>query len=365
MPVPFLDLKAQHSSIRGEIDAAIAEVIDSGRFVGGPILEAFESEFAAYCGVKHAMGVGNGTDALQLALKACGVGPGDEVITAAFTFTATAEAIVNIGATPVFVEVDESYTLDVSQVAGRINARTKAIIPVHLYGQTADMTPLMVLAEEHGLVVVEDAAQAQGARYQGQRAGSLGHIACFSFYVGKNMGALGDAGAVVTDNDRWADAVRQLRDHGRSGHYLHEVVGYNSRLDTIQAAVLRIKLRRLDAWNAARRRVAATYASALAGSGLALPKVAAGREPIYHLYVVRAPNREALKQHLDQAGIGTGIHYPVPLHLQPAYRYLGYERGALPRSEAWADQVLSLPMFAEMTQDQVEQVAAEVRRSIA
>jgi dTDP-4-amino-4,6-dideoxygalactose transaminase len=276
MPVPFLDLKAQHSAIRAEIDAAIAEVIDSGRFIGGPVLEAFESEFAAYCGVKQAMGVANGTDALQLALRACGVGAGDEVITASFTFTATAEAIVNMGARPVFVDVDDTYTMDVSQLADKITPRTKAIIPVQLYGQTADMAPLMALAEQHGLIVIEDAAQAQGSLYQGRRAGSLGHIACFSFYVGKNLGALGDAGAVVTDNDAWAQAVRTLRDHGRSGHYLHEIVGYNSRLDTIQAAVLRIKLRHLDAWNAFRRNVAQTYSAALEGTGLSLPRVAKG-----------------------------------------------------------------------------------------
>ena len=361
MPLPFVDLQAQHRSIRGEMETAIQRVLDSGRFVGGPEVEGFEEEFARYLGVKHAMGVGNGTDALQLALKAAGVGQGDEVITSPFTFTATAEAIVHVGARPVFVDVDDTYTLDVSQVADRITPRTKAVIPVHLYGQTADMAPLMDLAQRHNLIVVEDAAQAQGARYHGSRAGSLGHIACFSFYVTKNLGALGDAGAVVTGDDRLAQAVRQLRDHGRSGHYLHEIVGFNSRLDALQAAVLRVKLLHLDDWNAARRRVAHAYGEHLASSGLSLPHVAAGREPIYHLYVVRTPDREKLRERLEAAGIGTGIHYPIPLHLQPAYRSLGYERGSQPNSELWANQVLSLPMYAEMTETQVEQVASAVR----
>jgi dTDP-4-amino-4,6-dideoxygalactose transaminase len=362
MPVPFVDIKAQHDAIRDEMQVAIHGVIESGRFVGGPEVEGFEAEFASFCGVNHAVGVGNGTDALQLALRACGVGQGDEVITVAYTFTATPEAIVNVGAKPVFVDVDETYTIDVGHVADRITSRTKAIIPVHLYGQMADMAPLIALAEKNGLHVIEDAAQAHGARYRGQRAGSLGHLACFSFYVAKNLGALGDAGAVVTNNDEWAEKIRSLRDHGRSGHYLHEIVGYNSRLDALQAAVLRVKLRHLDTWNAARRCVAGAYAIQLASSGLWLPKVTAEREHIYHLYVVRSPERDELRQHLEQDGIGTGIHYPIPLHLQPAYRFLGYERGSLPNSEAWAEQVLSLPMYAEMTEHQVEQVVASLNR---
>jgi len=362
MAVPFVDIQAQHASIRDEMSAAIDGVLASGRFIGGPEVEGFEEEFARFCGVKHAIGVGNGTDALQLALRACGVGAGDEVITAAFTFTATAEAIVNVGARPVFVDVDETYTLDVDQVAGRITPRTKALIPVHLYGQPADMDPLLDLAEQRGLYVVEDAAQAQGARYRGRRAGSLGHIACFSFYVAKNLGALGDAGAVITDNDGWAETIRALRDHGRSGHYLHTVVGYNSRLDALQAAVLRVKLRHLDDWNAARRRVAQAYDKQLAASGLALPQVAPGREPIYHLYVVRAPDRDGLRQRLAEDGISTGIHYPIPLHLQPAYQFLAYERGSLPNSEAWAEQVLSLPIYAEMTEGQVAEVVTSIVR---
>jgi dTDP-4-amino-4,6-dideoxygalactose transaminase len=363
MTVPFVDIQAQHASIRAEMMAAIDGVLASGRFIGGPEVKGFEAEFADFCGVEHAIGVGNGTDALQLALQACGVGDGDEVITAAFTFTATAEAIVHVGARPVFVDVDETYTLDIGQVADRITPRTKALIPVHLYGQPADMDPLLDLAEARGLYVIEDAAQAQGARYRGRRAGALGHIACFSFYVAKNLGALGDAGAVVTDNEEWAETIRALSDHGRSGHYLHTIVGYNSRLDALQAAVLRVKLRHLDAWNAARRRVAQAYDRQLASSGLALPVVASGREHIYHLYVVRSPDREGLRQHLAEDGISTGIHYPIPLHLQPAYHFLGHERGALPNSESWAEQVLSLPIYPEMTEDQVAEVVASVARA--
>lgn len=363
MSVPFFDIRAQHTSIRAEMESAIQRVLDSGRFVGGPEVESFEAELACFCGTQYAIGVGNGTDALQLALKACGVGAGDEVITAAMTFTATAEAIVNVGARPVFVDVDRTYTLDVNQVADRIGPRTRAIIAVHLYGQPADAEPLMELASRHGLVVVEDAAQAHGARYRGRRAGSLGHIACFSFYVTKNLGALGDAGAIVTDNETWAHNLRQLRDHGRSGHYLHETIGVNSRLDSLQAALLRVKLRHLDDWNQARRAVARLYDALLAPSGLVLPYVSPGREPVFHLYVVRSPDREALRSRLDEAGIGTGIHYPVPLHRQPAYRFLGYERGVLPLSEAWADQVLSLPMYAELSASQVEEVVGVLNRS--
>ncbi len=361
MTVPFVDLQVQYRAIRAEVDSAMAEVIASSRFVGGPVVEAFENEFARFCGARYAVGVGNGTDALLLALRAVGVGPGDEVITAALTFTATAEAIASAGARPVWVDVDETYTVDVDQVAARVTPRTRAIIPVHLYGQPADVAPLMELAERHGLVVVEDGAQAHGARYHGRRVGALGHIACFSFYPAKNLGAYGDGGAVVTDNEQWAKQVRILADHGRTGYYEHEFIGGNSRLDALQAAVLRVKLRYLDEWNEARRRVAARYAELLATSGLVLPAVGAGREHVYHLYVVRAADRDGLRQRLQQAGIGTGLHYPLPLHCQPAYRELGRQRGELPNSEAWTAQVLSLPMYAELTEEQIEQVAAVLR----
>lgn len=363
-PIPFVDLHAQYESIRDEIAAAIAGVLDSSRFVGGPVVEAFETEFARACGAKHAIGVGNGTDALLVALRACGVGAGDEVITAAFTFTATAEAIANAGARPVFVDIDETYTLDPGQVAGRITPQTKAIIAVHLYGQPAGVDPLRALAEQHGLCLIEDAAQAHGARYHGRPVGSLGHLACFSFYPSKPLGAYGDGGAVATDDDRYAAAVRLVCDHGRSSYYLHDVVGINSRLDALQAAVLRVKMRHLDEWNAARRRVARRYDELLAPLGLAVPWVAPGREHVYHLYVVRSPERDALRQRLQAAGIQTGLHYPVPLHLQPAYRDLGYRPGSLPRSEAWAGEILSLPMYAELSEEHIAQVAAALSAAL-
>lgn len=357
MPIPLVDLQAQYLSIREEIDDAIARVVAGGRFVGGPVVEAFEREFAAFCGAAHAVGVANGTDALVLALRACGVGPGDEVIAPALTFTATAEAIVLAGARPVFVDVDDTYTLDVAQAAARITPRTRALMPVHLYGQPADMDPLMALAERHGLYVVEDAAQAHGARYHGRRAGSLGHIACFSFYPGKNLGAYGDGGAVVTGNAEWAAKVRVLGDHGRTGYYEHRYVGCNSRLDALQAAVLRVKLRHLDDWNAARRRAAERYRARLASlHGVVLPHEAPGREHVYHLYVVRTPGRDALRERLTQAGIQSGLHYPVPLHLQPAYADLGYAPGTFPRSEAWTGEVISLPIYAELHEGQIESV---------
>jgi dTDP-4-amino-4,6-dideoxygalactose transaminase len=362
MDVPFVDLKAQFRSIRQEVEAAIGEVLESARYVGGPQVEAFEEEFARYCGAQFAVGVGNGTEALRLALAACGVGAGSEVITAANTFTATAEAIVQVGARPVFVDVDETYTLDVGQVAAALTPRTRAIIPVHLYGQPADMDPLMELAERHGVALIEDAAQAHGARYRGRRVGGLGHMACFSFYPAKNLGAYGDGGAVVTNDGAWASRVRLLADHGRSGYYTHSEVGFNSRLDALQAVVLRVKLRHLDAWNEARRRVADLYKESLGASGLVLPVTAPGREHVYHLYVVRCPvgsadERDRLRRDLEGAGVHTGLHYPLPLHLQPAYTFLGYGRGAFPRCEAWADQLLSLPMYAELTGDQVSHVA--------
>ncbi len=370
MDVPFVDLKAQYRSIRQEVEAAIGEVLESARYVGGPQVEAFESEFAEYCGVRFAVGVGNGTEALHLALVACGVQAGDEVITAANTFTATAEAIVQAGARPVFVDVDETYTLDVEEVALAITPRTRAIVPVHLYGQPADMHPLMALAQRHGVTVIEDAAQAHGARYDGRRVGSLGHMACFSFYPAKNLGAYGDGGAVVTDNPDWAGRVRRLADHGRSGYYAHAEVGFNSRLDALQAAILRVKLRHLDAWNEARREVARAYEGLLGSSGLVLPATRPGREHVYHLYVVRCPvgsadERDRLRRDLEDAGVHTGLHYPLPLHLQPAYRSLGYGRGTFARSEAWADQLLSLPMYAELTREQIARVAEAALTALA
>jgi len=357
MNIPLVDLKAQYLSIKDEIDAAMAGVIRTCRFVGGKEVEAFEGEFAAFCDVKYAIGVGNGTDALQLALLACGVERGAEVITVAHTFTATAEAVVNVGARPVFVDVDETYTMDMNQVADRITARTRAIMPVHLYGQSADMDPLISLAEKHGLIVIEDAAQAHGARYRGRRFGSLGHLACFSFYPGKNLGAYGDAGAVITDDPELAQCIRMFHDHGRTGKYMHQQVGFNSRLDALQAAILRVKLSHLDRWNECRRKHAVLYDQLLADvPGVVTPYVAPNVEHVYHLYVIQVPNRDEVQAALKAAGVETGIHYPIPLHEQPAYAHLGYKPEDLPVTHALAPRILSLPMYPELTDEQIHSV---------
>ncbi|MBU0492229.1 MAG: DegT/DnrJ/EryC1/StrS family aminotransferase [Chloroflexi bacterium] len=359
--IPFVDLGAQYRAIQAEIDAAIQEVLASTAFVGGAQVRQFEAEFAEFCQVPYAIGVANGTDAIELALQACGVGPGDEVITVSHTFTATAEAIVNVGATPVFVDIHpQTYTMAVEGLEARITPRTKVIMPVHLYGHPADMDPIVALARRHGLRVIEDAAQAQGARYQGRRAGSLGDIACFSFYPGKNLGAYGDAGAVVTADPDLAQYVRRMHDHGRTEKYVHEHIGRNSRLDGLQAAILRVKLRHLDQWNDQRRDHAALYDELLPRLGISVPIPSNQVEPIYHLYVVRVPDREGLGAHLKAQGIATGIHYPLPLHLQPAYCHLGYREGDLPVTEAIAAEVLSLPMFPELTTDQIETVVGAV-----
>lgn len=365
MTIPLVDLKAQYASIKGEIDAAIEEVLSTCSFVGGKNVRAFESEFAAFCNVEYAVGVGNGTDALQLALLACGIGKDTEVITVSHTFTATAEAIVNVGARPVFVDVNETYTIDVSQVADRITPCTQAIIPVHLYGQPADMDPLLSLAEKHGLVVIEDAAQAHGARYNGRRSGSFGHLACFSFYPGKNLGAYGDAGAVITNDSEVAKHIDRLHDHGRTGKYVHERIGFNSRLDALQAAVLRVKLSHLDKWNAARRAHTALYDKLLADvPGVVTPYVSPNVEHVYHLYVIQVPNRDQVQAALKAAGIQTGIHYPIPLHEQPAYAHLGYKPEDFPVTHALASQILSLPMYPELNEEQIHYVVEVIRRTV-
>lgn len=364
MNIPLVDLKAQYLSIKHEIDAAVAEVISSCSFVGGPSVKEFEREFAAFCEVKHAVGVGNGTEALQLALFACGVGKGAEVITVSFTFTATAEAILNMGASPVFVDIDETYTLDIDQVRDRITSRTKAIIPVHLYGQPANMGPLMSLAEENGLVVIEDAAQAHGARYDGRRVGSLGHSACFSFYPGKNLGAYGDGGAIVTNDAALAQKLNMLHDHGRTEKYVHKQIGFNSRLDTLQAAVLRVKLCHLDKWNDCRQKNAALYSQLLADlPEIVTPYVAPDVEHVYHLYVIRVPDRDKIQNALNKAGINTGIHYPIPLHEQPAYASLGYKPNDLPLTHAFAPRILSLPMYPELKEEHIHYIVNTIRES--
>jgi dTDP-4-amino-4,6-dideoxygalactose transaminase len=359
MHVPFLDLAAQYASIKDEIDGAIRDVVESQRFVGGEAVERFEQSLATYCGARHAVGVANGTDALQLALRACNVGAGDEVITAANSFIATAAAIESVGARPVLVDIDPAtYNLDPNKIEAALTTKTRAIIPIHLYGQPADMQPILEIARHNALLVIEDAAQAHGAKYQGQRAGSLGDIACFSFYPGKNLGAYGDGGAITTNDATLRDRVLLLRDHGRTSKYEHAVVGFNSRLDTLQAAVLDVKLRHLDQWNQRRQQVAAWYEEELAATDLRLPAVQQGATHVYHLYVVQSPNREALMDGLAQANIGTSIHYPLPLHLQPALSHLGYTEGDMPHTEAAAQRIVSLPIFSEMTRDQVRHVAA-------
>ena len=364
MRVPLVDLRAQFLPIRDEIMRAIEDVFDSMHLFLGPQLRAFEEEFAAYCGTTHCIGVGNGTDALHLALRAAGIGHGDEVITVAHTFFATAEAIVLAGATPVFVDIDPlTYTIDPKLIEPAITPRTRAILPVHLYGQMADMDPLMDIAQRHNLLVIEDAAEAHGATYRGKRAGSIGHMACFSFYYSKNLGAYGEAGAITTSDSSLATRLARWRDHGSEERYHHVEFAANARMDEIQAAILRVKLRYLDEWNARRQDHASTYARLLADTNLQLPAVGADREHIWYVYVVRTPERDALRERLTNEGIGTGIHFPIPIHLQPACRSLGYSQGDLPRTEGIASQVLSLPMYAELTQSQLERVAHTIQHA--
>jgi len=355
--IPLTDLRVQYATIRTEIDAAVAGVLGGGVFVGGDEIHLFEREFAAYCGVRGAVGVGSGTDALTLALRALGVGAGDDVITVAHTFAATAEAIVAAGACPVFVDVrDDTLLIDGEQVERAVTPRTKAVIPVHLYGHVCDMDAIGEVARRRGLIVIEDAAQAHGARWKGRRVGGLGRVGCFSFFPAKNLGACGDAGAVVSDDEAVLARVRMLADHGRTEKNRHEAVGVNSRLDALQASILRVKLRHLDRWNEARRSAAVRYRELLTDIGLVLPQGAAGSEPVWHLFVIRTPGRDDLRRRLHASGIETGIHYPVPLHLQPAFSHLGGGEGSLPVSEAAARSILSLPLFPEITDEQLRLV---------
>jgi dTDP-4-amino-4,6-dideoxygalactose transaminase len=375
MNVPFLDLKAQYLPIKDEIHAALDSVLDKTAFAGGPFVAQFEKEFAAFCGTEQAVGVGNGTDALWMALLALGVGPGDEVITVPDTFIATCEAISYCGATPVFVDIDEkSYNMDPVKLEQYIEARNsqpatrsklKGIIPVHLFGQMADMDPIMEIAKKYNLFVVEDASQAHGSLYKGRQAGSIGDAGCFSFYPGKNLGAYGEAGAVVTNNSGLADKMRILRDHGSSKKYYHQVVGWNARMDGFQGAVLSVKLKYLPQWNEARRKNAAIYNDLLAGfAGIITPVEMSYAKHVYHVYALRVKNRDSLISTLGEKGIGTNVHYPVPVHLQNAYEFLGLKQGNFPVAEKCASEFISLPMFAELSSEQISYTADAVKAYI-
>lgn len=347
----------------GEINEAIARVIEANAFAGGPFVEKFENEFASFCGAGHGIGVGNGTDALWFALLACGVGPGDEVITVPSTFMATAEAISFCGAKPVFVDVDAcTYTMDPSLIERAITPRTKAIVPVHLFGQMADMDPIMEVARKHGLKVVEDACQAHGAGYKGRSAGTIADAGAFSFYPGKNLGAFGEAGAATTNSSELAQKIRVLRDHGQVKKYYHAAIGWNGRMDGIQGAVLSVKLKHLASANDQRRSNAGHYQSLLSEvSGIHLPVEATDRRHVYHIYPIRVANRDALLKYLTEHRIGVGIHYPIPVHRQEAYHFLGLPKGSFPISESCADQFLSLPMFPELTGSQIERVVYVIK----
>ena len=366
MQVPFLDLPQQTENLRAELQEAMEPVLKRCDFVGGEAVQQFEKAFAEFCGVKYAVGVSNGTDAIYLALRAMGIGPGDEVITVPNTFIGTTAPISRTGARIRFVDVNPlTLNIDVQNIEKAITPNTRAIVPVHLYGQPADMQSILQTAREHDLLILEDAAQAHGARYRQKTVGGFGRMACFSFYPGKDLGAFGDAGAVVTNDETLAEKVRILRDAGRISKYEHIEEGYNHRLDTLQAAVLTVKLRHLSEWNRRRRDIAARYHAHFEGHEAIRPVAEPdGFEGVYHLYVVQVPQRERVRRHLADAGIQTGIHYPIPLHLQPAYRYLGYQPGDFPVAEEAAKNVLSLPIFPEMTDEMVDYVAEKLIRAV-
>jgi len=381
MNVPFLDLKTQFREIEHEVLPMVKEAMENAAFIGGPQVSGFETEFAAFCDSKYGVGVNSGTDALRFALIAAGVGPGDEVITVPHTFIATTEAISQVGAKPVFVDIDpKTYNMDPNRLEEYLNRRfkefgsglqplasslqqqPKAVIPVHIYGQPADMDPILEIAKKKNLVVIEDACQAHGSLYKGRKAGSMGVAGCFSFYPGKNLGAYGEGGAVVTQSEAIANKIRMIRDHGQAKKYYHDMEGYNGRLDAIQAGVLRIKLRRLGSWNESRRQNAKHYNELLSSiKGVTVPLEAEGCRQVYHLYVILVDDRDGLQKYLNDKGIGTGLHYPVPLHLQKAYSYQGYKEGEFPVTESVAKRLLSLPMFPELTKAQIEYVAQTVK----
>lgn len=367
MRVPFLDLKAQYESIRNEIAVALQQVLDNTAFAGGPFVGKFEKDFASFCKCEFAMGVGSGTTALWLALSGLGIGQGDEVITTPNTFIATAEAISFCGAKPAFVDVEEqTYNMNLDLLEDAITPKTKAIIPVHLYGQMVDMDRIMQIARAHGLFVVEDACQAHGAEYDGQRAGSIGDAGCFSFYPGKNLGAYGEAGAVVTNDVELAEKIRVLRDHGQARKYFHSMIGWNARMDGFQGAVLSVKLKHLPAWNDGRKRNARLYDELLADADDVITPVEVGRAGhVYHVYAIRTKDRDALINYLVEKNVYCGIHYPMPIHLQNAYSFLGKGKGSFPVAEKCAEQLVSLPMFPELSEEQIEYVVRETKHFIA
>jgi dTDP-4-amino-4,6-dideoxygalactose transaminase len=361
MRIPLVDLKKQYQGIKEEVLAEVSQALDGMQLFLGKNVQTFESDFAAYCGTKSAIGVGSGTDALHLALVACGVGPGDEVITVSHTFIATVEAIVLTGARPVLVDIDpDTYNIDPAQVERRINKRTKAIMPVHLYGHPADMAPILELARINKLKVIEDACQAHGAEYRGRRTGSLGDIGCFSFYFTKNLGAYGESGMITTSDPDIAKRCRMLRDHGQDTKYVHAVFGVNSRLDEIQAAILRVKLRHLDEWLEKRRSLAKAYDAALSPS-MVKPREMSWAKHVYHLYVVRTPNRDELRAWLETKAVGTGMHYPIPIHLQEAWRKYGGGDYSLPVTESITKEIISLPMYPELTEEEVSYICDCIR----
>ncbi len=366
MSIPLLDLQAQYLELKDELDGVIGEVMSTAGFIGGPRVKELEAAIAEYCGTKHAVACGNGTDALFLIMHALGIGKGDEVITTPFTFIATAEAIAHVGATPVFVDIEpDTYNMDVSLLEAAITERTKAIMPVHIFGQCVDMDPLLEIAERHGLHVIEDACQAIGATYRGKRAGSLADVAAFSFFPSKNLGCAGDGGILTTDSDEIAAACRKMANHGTTVKYYHDTIGVNSRLDSVQAAILLVKLPHLDRWNAERRAAAAVYDELLADLDLVTPVTRDFGEEVVHLYIVASPERDRLISALQAAGIGSAAYYPVPLHLQEAFTHLGYAEGSLPVAEAACPQTFALPAFPGITREQQEEVVRVLREALA
>ena len=363
MKVPFLDLKAQYESIHDEITDAMQQVLDSSAFAGGPFVDRFEKEFASFCHCQYGIGVGSGTEALWLALLAHGIGCGDEVITVPSTFIATIEAISFCGAKPVFVDIDEqTYNMNPNLLENTITPQTKAIIPVHLFGQMADMDLIMEIAKARGLVVIEDACQAHGAQYKGRPAGSIGDAGCFSFYPGKNLGAYGEAGSVVTNNLNLDRNIRMLRDHGQAKKYYHAMIGWNARMDGLQGAVLGVKLKHLNSWNEARRENAKLYNELLADlDGIVVPREADYAKHVYHIYAIRVQNRNGLMKALLEKGIHCGIHYPLPLHLQEAYHFMGLRKGSFPVAERCVEELVSLPMFPELSKEQIEYVVTKIK----